>query len=144
MAERLGYDLLKKLHPNADWQRIEPVSGSGVADSNACYKGVEVWVELKEVFLPKRDTTLVKVKFQPGQIPWLLRRRKCGGRSFVMLRVVGLDGKAQFMLFPGECAKALAEGMTTSSLKIFHGARGLEPKDIFTFPLSDTLEEDYK
>lgn len=67
-----------------DWQAVESaVTGAGIPDSNACWRGREWWVECKAT--PSRgDYSL------PGlttlQIGWHLRRAACGGVTWVLTR----------------------------------------------------------
>jgi hypothetical protein len=49
----------------------------GMPDTNTCYNGIEIWVELK-VFVSGR--TLIR----PEQNAWLYRRHHAGGRVFVV------------------------------------------------------------
>ena len=61
-------------------QRIEsPSTGMGIPDVNCTYNGIDFWAELKVV----KGT---KIKFQPGQPGWLMKRWKAGGLSWVMAR----------------------------------------------------------
>ena len=70
--QRLNARLRDKLW--GDTQRIEGTPGC--PDINACYNCREVWIESKIV-------RKGKVTFEPGQIPWMKRRRKQGGWVFV-------------------------------------------------------------
>jgi hypothetical protein len=55
--------------------RIENWSGVGVSDLNGCYQGSEFWVEFK-----LEET---KVRFRKGQVPWIHRRWKAGGKIYI-------------------------------------------------------------
>lgn len=65
----------------AHWQSIETGAvGPGVPDSNFCFpKGKEGWIEFKQ-------TAGWRVTLRPGQVGWLLRRARNGGRVFVAVR----------------------------------------------------------
>lgn len=78
--------------------RIESWAGEGVPDVNLCYRGNESWVENKVA----SPTGIVK--FRPGQVPWLHKRHKAGGRCYVLVRWQG-----EFWLVPGVFAQNLAE-----------------------------------
>lgn len=61
---------------------IEATTLSGVPDTNICYAGKEVWLELK--VLRQRNTILMGI-FQP---PFHLKRNHHGGNCFVLVRAV--------------------------------------------------------
>lgn len=63
------------------WTSVETgMTAGGVPDSNFLTRdGVEGWVEFKQ-------TNKNSVVFQPGQIGWLTRRARYGGRAFVAVR----------------------------------------------------------
>lgn len=67
-----------------DWQAIESaLTGAGIPDSNACWRGKEIWVECKATpsrggySLPSLDTM---------QVGWHIRRMACGGTTWVLTR----------------------------------------------------------
>ncbi len=69
-------------------ERVENGVGVGTADVNYVIRGVEGWIELKAVDLPKRDDTPVlgdKGLRDPDQINWHLRRAAVCGRTFVFI-----------------------------------------------------------
>lgn len=81
--------------------RIEsPTTGDGISDVNYCLDGHEGWIELKHADRPKREKTVV-FKSQRGltgeQISWILYRKRCGGRAFVLIQLgdrrLLIDGK---------------------------------------------------
>jgi hypothetical protein len=59
--------------------RIENTAGSGQPDLNMCFRGAEVWVELKMA----KGKRLI---FQPTQGPWIRQRTASGGRVFILAR----------------------------------------------------------
>lgn len=72
--------LFQKHLPMVDWQSVETWStGRGVPDLNYCYNGIEGWIELK-------FTTAWAVKMEPGQVAWIERRKRAGGRVFLAIR----------------------------------------------------------
>lgn len=122
MKETRGHKILRKLHPSADWLRVETWTQPGVFDSNACYKGTEVWVELKQVPLPKRKATLICPKVRLAQIIWEKRRRTMGGRTFIALMV----GSSLYIL-PGKHLQTLSEGIPQELLFMYT----IDPKELF-------------
>jgi hypothetical protein len=62
---------------DADVQRIETSTGSGVPDINVCYQGFEFWIETK-IMTPSFKTLL-----RPYQGAWIQRRSAAGGSVFV-------------------------------------------------------------
>lgn len=59
--------------------RVENTAGSGQPDVNACFRGVEAWIELKVA----KGNRLI---FQPTQGPWIRQRVASGGRVFILAR----------------------------------------------------------
>ena len=72
--------LCQKHIPMAHWQSVETWStGRGVPDLNYCLEGTEGWIELK-------STAAWAVKIEPGQVAWIERRARAGGRVFLAVR----------------------------------------------------------
>ena len=72
--------LFQKHLPMAHWQGIETGgTGRGIPDLNYCLDGQEGWIELK-------STAAWAVKIEPGQVAWIERRARAGGRVFVAVR----------------------------------------------------------
>lgn len=65
---------LQKYAPSVHWQRIENSAGVGCPDLNGCWKGKELWFELK----------VGKDKERPSQNVWHLRRKEVGGYSYIL------------------------------------------------------------
>ena len=67
----------KQLPPGADCVRIETTTMGGMPDVNVCYKGKEIWVELK---------CLVngRVLIRPEQNAWMHRRNEAGGEVVIL------------------------------------------------------------
>lgn len=87
---------LNELGNACHYQRFEDSISEGIPDVNVCVGGNELWYEMK--FLPewpKRESTGVKIKFQPGQVPWLTLGERAGRECYVLLRV----GKTEYLLF---------------------------------------------
>lgn len=124
MAESRAYKRLKRLHPDAHWQRFESWSGVGVFDSNACRRGVEIWVENKEVrdVKNRHDDWILKAKVRRSQVAWQAERQKRGARTFVAI-VVGKD----LFVLPGRFLAILGQGMPYWQLL----TNQLDPKEIF-------------
>lgn len=62
----------------ADACRIENTAGSGTPDINACYNGIELWIETK-IMQPKGV-----VHIRPYQYAWIRRRVVSGGKVFIL------------------------------------------------------------
>jgi len=107
-------------------QRIETgLTGRGIPDLNIAYKGVfsgvtmvgELWIELKMV-------DGLRVKLEPEQAAWHIRRAAAGGRTWILARekkegprVGNVD---QIHLWPGDQAvEVLNRGMQCSPLATF-------------------------
>ena len=81
MTEKSGvWEPLRDGCPHVHWMRLENLVGTGMADVNGCLNGVEAWLELKHV------AAGWKIKFQPTQPAWILKRTMYGGRVFVLVR----------------------------------------------------------
>ncbi len=66
--------------PTFHWQAVETWStGQGVPDVNFCCDGVEGWIEFKQ-------TKAWAVQVRPGQVAWIERRARAGGRVFLAVR----------------------------------------------------------
>ena len=102
MSEGNLWDRIRpKLLKYGDLVRIEShMTAAGIPDVNYCFLGCEGWVELKFAKQPARAATVV-FKSQRGldteQVSWLLNRRRCGGRAFVLIQLgkwlLLIDGK---------------------------------------------------
>jgi hypothetical protein len=92
--------------PIIHWCSIETsASEPGVPDMNGCINGIEFWIENK-------TTSGFTVALRPEQIGWMLRRTRCGGRSFIAVRrhcEAGPRRKAadELWLFSGASAERL-------------------------------------
>ena len=75
--------LWKQLRDNSTgihWQRIESgATASGIPDVNGCYRGREIWVELKVV----RGN---QIGLRPMQKSWLYNRVLHGGECYVLAK----------------------------------------------------------
>ena len=113
-----GKDFKERLHMS----RVENAVGSGMADVEGCLKdletrvGIQFWIELKCESRPTNPDTKIKPRFQPGQGPWHRRRRRSGGRTFVLLQV-GAGGSARRYMLPGELIPSMQKGMTEKRLE---------------------------
>ena len=98
------WDALRPILRKLDPVRIEsPRTGSGTPDVNYTHG----WIELK--YMPKwppRGGPLRVRHFTKEQRAWHLRRRRAGGRSFVLLKV----GATEWLLFDGAVAAVLLGG----------------------------------
>ena len=88
--------------------RIENLVGSGYPDVEGCLDTCQFHIELKAVARPKRESTPIRVNFQPRQIPWLRKRWDAGGNCWVLLRV-GERQNAKHYLIPGDKAHKIVK-----------------------------------
>lgn len=84
---------LQKKIPGPDWQTIESrLVRGGIPDVNACYRGVEIWIEtkmLKGWTIPRTATTV-------RQAQWHARRRAHGGQTFYVCgKMIRRKGRAR-------------------------------------------------
>jgi hypothetical protein len=124
MKETRAFNHLKRLHPRADWQRIETWAGLGIPDVNGCKNGIEIWCELKQVNLPrngiiKLPSTKKSVKTQQG---WMIRRARAGGRVFY-----GIMVNSALHILGWQWGKVLLSGMPYHLVKKY----SVDPKRIF-------------
>lgn len=77
------YKKLKQALPIMQLQRIETSTGLGVPDIWYGYAYYHGWMELKELSeMPKREDTLVKIPWRPGQLSWFKEyKRKYRNKS---------------------------------------------------------------
>ena len=74
------YNSVKSLLPLVHWQRIESGAiGQGIPDINACFQGIEFWIELK-IIVGHRFRSPLKA----FQAAWITRRTNAGGRCFIL------------------------------------------------------------
>jgi hypothetical protein len=91
MSEKQAYALFKK-HIARPMDRIDRIESGltveGMPDINACFDGVECWIELKSPTEPKRATTPLfgsNHKLSMSQRNWFLRQRNAGGHAFILV-----------------------------------------------------------
>jgi hypothetical protein len=108
--------LFKAHLPEFDWQSIDVTSGRGVPDSNACYDGIELWIEHKA-------TKGQRVIVRPEQVAWIERRLRHGGRVFIAVRRFNSRTDELFLLC-GAAARFLARGQWPSTLALSHWQGG--------------------
>jgi len=90
------YKSFKKHLPQVHWQRVETGGISeGVPDVNACYEGIEFWIEFKR----ERNG---RVALRPTQIGWITERLRYGGLIRIAVR---LDD--QLVLYDGKVVREL-------------------------------------
>lgn len=81
--------------------RVENWVVPGFPDVEGCFEGESFYIELKGALRPAKPETRVRVKWQPGQKPWLNRRWAAGGSAFVLLRV-GMGAGVRRYLIRGD------------------------------------------
>lgn len=98
MSEAAMWDAIRPVLKPVDPVRIESrATGSGIPDVNY----TQGWIELKFADRwPPRGGPLRVDHFTAAQRAWHVRRRKAGGRSFVLLKV----GTSEWLLFDGAVA----------------------------------------
>lgn len=115
----------RKHLPRFHWQSIESgLTGGGIPDANACFAGVEFWIEYKlSSTFPRLSHPL-----SPDQIGWLERRHRAGGRVFIAVRYKHPGGPRlgapvdRLYLFPGALARSVAlQGLSVTPLARFEG-----------------------
>jgi hypothetical protein len=101
------------LHMN----RVENSAISGMPDVEGflVHHG-QFWIELKSAKRPKRLDTPIRMKFQPGQAEWLIKRSKLGGNVWMLIQV-GSFGDKRLYLIDGLYAKAVKDGVPESKLQ---------------------------
>lgn len=97
---------LRRYLPQVHWVRIETGTATGVPDVNYCFQRVEGWIELK-----KADANVVDVR--ATQVAWIERRKRAGGRVFIMVR-----RRRDMWLFDGDSAR----GLYTRAIKLNQSA----------------------
>ena len=114
MSNEATFSKLVKSHlpVGAHWQRIETGStGTGIPDINICFKGKEIWVELKLIKGKRVDLT-------PTQVAWLMKRAKAGGHTWILARHtydgVRIGKGDNIYLWKGIHAKTVKENGTAS------------------------------
>lgn len=84
--------LVSDLKPRMDVQSHEDSFSTGIPDLSYGLRGVNGWIELKQIKY-KTGTKLIKpAKYTPQQVNWLKRRGKHAGHCFVMCMLHGPDG----------------------------------------------------
>ena len=97
MSEAAMWDAIRPVLKELDPVRIESHMTVGVPDVNYSHG----WIELKYMDRwPPRGGPLRVDHFTAAQRAWHVRRRKAGGRSFVLLKV----GTSEWLLFDGAVA----------------------------------------
>lgn len=97
--------------------RIETITMAGYPDVEGCLDGHNFHIELKAIERPKRQGTPLRIRMQPGQVPWLKKRWKAGGACSVLVRV-GSGHGARHYLIAGRDAAALEQPIHESRLEV--------------------------
>lgn len=99
--------------------RVENRVGVGASDVEACFGGVQLWIELKTASRPAKPGTRIKPRFEDSQWPWHRRRHLAGSPTFVLLQVgqgAG-DGVGRYLM-PGTLIPRLeSPGLTEYELR---------------------------
>ena len=97
--------IFQKGLPKWDWQPIETMTGIGVPDLNFC-DGVEGWIELKSA-----DHWKLNHKVTAGQVAWIERRCRAGGKVSIAVR----RAKSELWLFNVRATRHLMTGRVDTS-----------------------------
>lgn len=99
--------------------RVENRVGAGASDVEACFGGVQLWIELKTAARPTKPGTRIKPRFEATQWPWHRRRHQSGSPTFVLLQVgQGSGDDVARYLLPGTLIPQLeSPGMTEYELR---------------------------
>lgn len=89
--------------------RVENSAISGMPDVEGCFRGNQFWIELKCIDRPMKESTSLRPKFRPTQIPWMKRRLGAHGKVFVLLQV-GLGRRLSRYLIPSYKVALLVTG----------------------------------
>ena len=104
--------------PEAFWQSVETWStGQGVPDVHYLFPpGKAGWIENKLV------TSGWEIGIRPGQVGWLSRYARLGGRCFVAVRVIKRNNVDELWLYNGGDVKQLTiEGLRKDPFGLFAG-----------------------
>jgi hypothetical protein len=113
MESQMWSSFQKVFKAFGDLVRIENAVAAGTPDVNYCFHGCEGWIEFKEVAeWPPNGGPLRVPHFTPRQRLWLRRRRRAGGRAWLLLRV---RATSEWLLFDGAVA---AELLGTSAREV--------------------------
>ena len=112
--ESLFWKSLKNGINEAFWTRIENRSGGGIPDVFGCYKGVPIWIELKQ-------TKYYKVLLSPLQVSWHYSFAKADGTSYIFVKKQGESLlKRSLYLYGGKDSLIIAKkGLKHLPLKQF-------------------------
>jgi hypothetical protein len=108
-TEKKDYQTLRNNVPEpADrMDRIENIIVVGMPDINACFDGVEFWIELKSPKEPKRSTTPLfgsNHRLSQDQKNWFLRQRNARGKCYILIAT-----DVHWLLIEGMCADRVNE-----------------------------------
>lgn len=117
MTEKLMARWVKEAMPMALWERMENAAGTGTADLNGCFLGVELWLELKQV------TNLKLHNLRPSQVAWHTKRSLAGSKTY-------------FLLWDSKTGWYYVHGRYASDLMAYQQAKEALPLDICK-PISD-------
>lgn len=97
----------------------------------------QFWIELKSAARPANAETPIrfKVKDREAQVEWLVRRRKVGGLSWLLLQV-GSAGTRRLYLISGEHAAAVYDGLMEAELddlSVLYAAKTTTPAEVVEF-----------
>jgi hypothetical protein len=67
--------------------RVENIAKAGMPDTEGCFaRGKQFWMELKVADHLTR-TDRLKIRWEPGQLPWLRKRKSLGGKAYALIQV---------------------------------------------------------
>lgn len=98
--------LMRIMGTRWDAQSHEDKYSIGIPDLSFAIRGVNGWIELKQIAKYK-SPTMKPAKYTSPQVNWLNRRNKHGGGCFVFVKV-----ESDYYLFTADKARAIADGQS--------------------------------
>lgn len=139
---RLKKYLIKIMGTRWDIQSHEDRYSLGIPDLSYGAKGVNGWIELKQVkdWPMKPDTPVDLNHFTPLQVNWLRRRGKKGSRCYVLIKISN-----EYFVFSFLSAMSLRAGMTRKEFyeDCILSWDGLIYPDELLEVLTNEISEDY-
>ncbi len=93
-------------------ERVENTLSRSMPDVEASVGTGGFWIELKTAEKPKRDSTPVRFRFQPGQARWLQKRWDIDQGAWLLCQV-----DRERYLIPGGLAMGVEAGLTVTHLR---------------------------
>ena len=85
------YKVIKKKCPRTKVYRIENAIDVGMPDMHYINENTFGWIEAKQITLPKKESTLIKIPFRPAQLEWIRQYRMKGDYLNVRMLLAVID-----------------------------------------------------